>query len=332
MKRTDRAPARVASACGRGGMLLALMAANAIPPAHAQWREAFGSPASILAGPIQATLTFIGDDIASSGNFRRHDSGMDARINLQRFQFHPDLATPSSGPLADWQWRGAIGYSDLRARTRFPEDTYGVRQSSTLQMISVGVKGSRNWEGGLYALFGLGLHVARFHDSTDFGSTPYADQIYIGLNRAYINTTIRTASVTARIGTGVRQALDRERRFHGIIEASILPIYTRTLSVEASDQHFSRFSTSLHLRTGIEWSTGVSILNHPVTVAPSYSRRQFFDNIRPLDAPALNEVSLDLLLAPSYRHQALEGLGLGFSWMKSGDWTGFRIQLKGVFG
>ncbi len=116
-----------------------------------------------------------------------------------------------------------------------------------------------------------------------------------------------------------------------MVEASWLPIVTRTIRVESSDQHFSKASSSLHLRAGLEWLPAATLLDRPFAVAPFVARRQFFNKIHPLGGASLNEVSLDVLLSPSLRQHALNGLGIGLNWMKSGDWHGWRIQFKGLF-
>lgn len=322
--------------------LTAVLAAAAllgtVPVAHGQWEEVFGSPAEFLSGPIQAALSFAGDEIATSGSFQRRDSEMDAKMNLLRLQYHKDLPSFDEGLLAGWNLRGAVSFSDYRANYRFPSLTHGENERLAVRMLSIGLKGTRDWGqpgkrgGHLYALTGLSFHVARFREWADLGTTPWAELVYQGQDNAYINTTVWTASVTARLGMGWRQPLGSGQRLQGFVETSFLPIYTRTVDVETDGQRFSKLSSSLHLRTGLEWLSGLTFAGRQVAFAPSFSRRQFFDNIRPLGEASLNEVSFDALLGPSYRHQALEGLGLGVSWMKSGPWSGWRIQFKGLFG
>lgn len=296
-------------------------------------------------------MTFAGDEIATSGSFRHRSSIVTSKVNLLRLQAHGDLPAIETGPLAAWDLRGVASIADYYARNRYADEAYSMYERVAVRTASVGVKGSRSWGPHLYSLAGLSLHAGRFRHSVDFGSLPEADAIYAALNHAYVNTTIWTGSLTARIGAGWRQPLgglltgsrplgdrpsgDRPSgdplSLIGVVEASWLPILTRTIKVETDGQHFSKASSSIHLRAGLEWFPALTVLDQPVVVAPFLARRQFFNKVHPLGGASLNEVSLDLLLSPSSRQQALSGLGIGVSWMQSGDWTGWRIQLKGLF-
>ena len=317
-------------------MLVPFVAASATLGAAAsafgQWDEVLGSPARFLSGPIQAALSIAGDEIATSGSFERRDADVDARVKVQRLQYHKDLPRFDEGWLAGWNFRAAASYSEYRATYRFPSLSHGENERLSLKLVSLGLKGTRGWGQHLYGLTGLSLHVGRFRERADLGTTPWAEYLYAGLDRAYINTTVTTASVTARLGVGWRQPLGSDTRLQGFVEGSWLPIYTQTVDVEVDGQRFSKLSSSLHLRTGIEWITNLTVLDRAVALAPAYSRRQYLDQIRPLEASAMNELSLDVLLGATYRHQSFEGLGLGISWMKSGSWSGWRIQFKGLFG
>lgn len=308
----------------------ALMAIS--EPVRAQSEAISGSPAKVLAAPIQASLTFAGDEIATSGSFWHRSDVLDAKIDLQRLQYHRDLPNPTTGLLAGWTLRGVASYSDYYARSQYSPLAYSMRETVSVRTVSLGVKGTRGWGEHLYGLTGLSLHIARFEETVNFGSLPDADQVYAALNNSYINTTIWTASITARIGAGWRQPLDARRRLHGVVEASWLPLYTRTIRVENDGQQFSKQSSSLHLRAGLEWQPAMTVLDRPVAIAPFVSRRQFFNKVQPLGEASLNEVSLELLLSPSRQHQSLAGFGIGLSWMKGGDWSGWRIQFRGLFG
>ena len=288
-------------------------------------------PSDILAKPIQAALSLGSNESAASGRFHHSSDGMASTLSVTRLQANFDLPRSDFEWLAPYQRRWSIGVMEAREIVDLRGTPYGQRERLTTELLSLGTQLFRPWNEHLYSAIGAGLHWGRTRERLDLGSTPGAQAIYEALDGKFINFTVQTLSLTGHVTVGWQQALTRSEGLRTFAEASLLTIYTRTVRVASDDQRFSLTSNGVRAQVGLEWQSSWAIADRRVVVIPSFTRHQYYGGVEPLGASYLNEASVDLLVAPKRNLARLHGLGVSLAYMKNPYYSGWRVELKGLF-
>ena len=312
----------------------AIWAACASTVASAQTAENFPKASEILAPAIQGVIALNGSNAALSGSLKGKKDTDYADTDLSINGLTLPINLTGKLPLGEGGEAKALfsvlSYADKSTR---PFSGLPSENKNTATAFSAGLQTYYPLSTGWYALAGGQLMHTSLRNRFTVENNPDQAALSRLVDGKFFNYRIGVVSVLANAQLGYRTGFfssssDEPGGVSGFVQGGILPLWSKTTSVNDAVQEFSRSSTAGLLKAGVEWNTARQIEGKPVLLAVNATRHQFSNNARAFDGNYLNEVSLDVLRLEGRSLGQPIGNGFSLGYLSGPNVQGWRAQLK----
>lgn len=311
------------------------------------------TPGDLFGESVLAVTGLAATNAAMTGRFSERsgqEAGLTQRVSVLRFLQAFKLATPTDGPLAGLQHDWRIGYARYKDDSAFsvddPPSATGPRAKTVedTQLLSLGWQGQMPLTANVYARFNPMLHVGRTKVGANFDELPGAADLYRLFNGTYANTAVTSLSLSAEAGLGWRKALSpaaqvplpqaadgQQPLVPGAAltaEASIIPLYSRSIRVEHPSQRFSQSNLALRAGLGTEYLSSYRVGDRPLGFSARFRRHQFLQGVEVMDSRYINELAFSVLAVDAQALEGQKGDGLTLAVMQGRATRGWRLQLE----